>query len=45
VVRALGGIMFLIGALVMVYNLVRTARGDLRVEKSYVAATAAAAAE
>ena len=45
VVRALGGIMFLIGALVMVYNLVRTARGDLRVEKSYAVATAAAAAE
>jgi cytochrome c oxidase cbb3-type subunit 1 len=45
VVRALGGLMFLIGSLVMVYNLVRTARGDLRVEKSYVVATAAAAAE
>jgi cytochrome c oxidase cbb3-type subunit 1 len=45
VVRALGGITFLIGALVMVYNLWRTARGDLRVEKPYVAAVAAAPAE
>ena len=30
VIRALGGVLFLIGALVMVYNLWRTARGDVR---------------
>jgi cytochrome c oxidase cbb3-type subunit 1 len=30
VIRALGGLLFLIGALVMVYNLLRTARGDVR---------------
>jgi cytochrome c oxidase cbb3-type subunit I len=32
VIRALGGILFLIGALLMAYNLWRTARGDLRDE-------------
>jgi cytochrome c oxidase cbb3-type subunit 1 len=32
VIRALGGILFLIGALIMVYNLIRTARGELREE-------------
>jgi len=32
VIRALGGILFLIGALVMVYNLWRTVRGDVRDE-------------
>jgi cytochrome c oxidase cbb3-type subunit 1 len=32
VIRALGGLMFLIGALVMVYNLWRTARGDVATE-------------
>jgi cytochrome c oxidase cbb3-type subunit 1 len=30
VIRALGGVAFLAGALIMVYNLWRTARGDLR---------------
>jgi len=45
-VRAMGGIVFLIGALVMVYNLVRTARGDLREERPYAEPqTAAAPAE
>jgi cytochrome c oxidase cbb3-type subunit 1 len=29
IIRALGGILFLIGALLMVYNLWRTARGDI----------------
>jgi hypothetical protein len=43
VVRAMGGILFLLGALVMVYNLVRTARGDLRAEKPYAAPVAAPA--
>jgi cytochrome c oxidase cbb3-type subunit 1 len=32
VIRMLGGLLFLIGALVMVYNLIRTVRGDRRVE-------------
>ncbi len=32
VIRALGGVLFLIGALIMVYNLWRTARGDVREE-------------
>jgi cytochrome c oxidase cbb3-type subunit I len=41
VIRALGGILFLIGALLMVYNLWRTARGDVAAE---VAATPLATA-
>ena len=32
IIRALGGALFLIGALIMAYNLWRTARGDLRAE-------------
>ena len=32
VIRALGGVLFLIGALIMVYNLWRTARGEVRQE-------------
>ena len=32
VIRAFGGVLFLIGALIMVYNLWRTARGDVRAE-------------
>lgn len=32
VIRALGGLLFLTGALIMVYNLWRTARGDIRAE-------------
>ena len=32
VLRVLGGVMYLAGALIMVYNLVRTIRGDLRGE-------------
>ncbi len=32
IIRALGGGLFLIGALIMAYNLWRTARGDLRAE-------------
>jgi len=34
VIRMLGGLLFLLGALVMVYNLVRTLRGDLRSESA-----------
>ena len=30
--------MFLVGALIMVYNLWRTTKGDVRVEKPYVTA-------
>jgi cytochrome c oxidase cbb3-type subunit I len=33
VIRALGGVLFLIGALIMVYNCWRTAQGDVRVEE------------
>jgi cytochrome c oxidase cbb3-type subunit 1 len=33
VVRAFGGILFLTGALIMAYNLWRTIRGDVRVER------------
>ncbi len=37
VIRAIGGGMFLIGALIMCYNLWRTARGDLRAAEGDVA--------
>ena len=43
VIRAAGGILFLLGSLVMVYNLVRTARGDRRKEAPYGAPEAAPA--
>jgi len=43
-IRALGGVLFLIGSLVMVYNLVRTARGDIRDEKTYADPRAVGAA-
>ena len=33
IIRALGGVMFLLGALVMAYNLYRTARGEKRAER------------
>ena len=42
-IRALGGVMFMLGAVVMAYNLWRTARGDLRVETIAGAPTPAAA--
>jgi cytochrome c oxidase cbb3-type subunit 1 len=45
VIRAFGGLLFLIGALVMVYNLWRTARGEIRAEEPLVRAPAAAPAE
>ncbi|MCP4330131.1 MAG: cytochrome-c oxidase, cbb3-type subunit I [Alphaproteobacteria bacterium] len=46
IIRALGGVLFLLGSLVMVYNLWRTARGDLRDERPYLdPRTVAAAAE
>jgi cytochrome c oxidase cbb3-type subunit 1 len=42
VIRALGGVMFLIGALVMVYNCWRTIRGELRAEEPMARPAAAA---
>ena len=42
-IRALGGILFMLGAVVMAYNLWRTARGDLRVETIAGAPAAAVA--
>jgi cytochrome c oxidase cbb3-type subunit 1 len=41
VIRALGGVLFLAGSLVMVYNLWRTMRGDVRVEERLAAPAAA----
>ena len=38
VIRAMGGVLFVIGALIMVYNLWRTAKGDVRIEKPYATA-------
>ena len=48
VIRAGGGVLFLLGALIMAYNLWRTVRGDIRTEAVFerpVAATAARPAE
>jgi cytochrome c oxidase, cbb3-type, subunit I len=38
VIRAMGGLLFVIGSLIMVYNLWRTAKGDVRIEKPYATA-------
>jgi len=45
IIRALGGALFLIGALIMAYNLWRTARGDIRNEAGASMPAALAAAE
>jgi cytochrome c oxidase cbb3-type subunit 1 len=45
IVRALGGILFLLGALIMTYNLWRTARGDQRPEEQPAAPPQLQAAE
>lgn len=45
IIRAFGGLLFLIGALIMLYNLYKTAKGDLRDEAPMGADTAPAAAE
>jgi cytochrome c oxidase cbb3-type subunit 1 len=45
VVRALGGILFLVGALIMTYNLWRTARGDVSASEPRAAAPVLQAAE
>ena len=42
VIRAFGGLLFLLGALIMIYNLWRTARGDTRAESSFQPTLAAA---
>ena len=44
VIRALGGLLFLIGALIMVYNCWRTIRGDVRAEEPMARAAAGAPA-
>jgi len=44
VIRALGGILYLAGALLMAYNIWRTARGEVREEEPFVAAVPARAA-
>jgi cytochrome c oxidase cbb3-type subunit 1 len=44
-IRAFGGSLFLLGALIMAYNLWRTARGDIRQESRIGATPATAAAE
>jgi cytochrome c oxidase cbb3-type subunit 1 len=41
VLRAIGGLLFLAGSLIMVYNLVRTVRGDTRAEAPVGAPVAA----
>jgi len=41
VMRAIGGALYLLGSLVMAYNVYRTTRGDVRDEKPYLAAPAA----
>jgi cytochrome c oxidase cbb3-type subunit 1 len=43
VIRAFGGVLFLAGALIMVYNLWRTARGEIRTEAPQPVPQAAAA--
>jgi cytochrome c oxidase cbb3-type subunit 1 len=42
VIRAGGGVLFLLGSLIMVYNLWRTARGDIRTEAAFERPIAAA---
>jgi cytochrome c oxidase cbb3-type subunit 1 len=43
VIRAGGGILFLLGALIMVYNLVKTIKGDIRTETAFEQPVGAAA--
>ena len=44
-IRAVGGLLFVIGSLVMVYNIWRTARGETRAEAPMAGTAAAVAAE
>ncbi len=43
-IRALGGLFYLSGALIMAYNVYRTIKGDLRTEKPYISSPVAVAA-
>ncbi|MEI7610098.1 MAG: cbb3-type cytochrome c oxidase subunit I, partial [Rhodospirillaceae bacterium] len=43
-IRALGGLFYLSGALIMAYNVYRTIKGDIRIEKPYVSTPVAVAA-
>ena len=43
IVRGLGGVLFLLGSLIMVYNVWRTVRGDVRIETKLGAVASAAA--
>jgi len=45
VIRACGGVLFVIGALIMAYNMIRTIRGEVRKEQPFEAAPVAAPAE
>ncbi|MBL1235001.1 MAG: cbb3-type cytochrome c oxidase subunit I, partial [Rhodobiaceae bacterium] len=40
IIRAFGGVLFLVGALIMVYNVFRTIRGDVRANEKLVPAPA-----
>jgi cytochrome c oxidase cbb3-type subunit I len=44
VIRAIGGLLYLTGTLIMVYNVWRTIRGDVRSSEPLTAPTAAPAA-
>jgi cytochrome c oxidase cbb3-type subunit 1 len=43
VIRACGGVLFVIGALIMVWNFIKTIQGDVRTEDEFVAPQSAAA--
>ncbi|MBU6473535.1 MAG: cytochrome oxidase, partial [Alphaproteobacteria bacterium] len=43
-IRAIGGVLYLTGALIMFYNLIRTIRGDVRGAEPLAAPAAAVAA-
>ncbi len=43
VIRACGGVLFVLGALIMVWNFIKTIQGDLRTEEEFIAPQSAAA--
>jgi cytochrome c oxidase cbb3-type subunit 1 len=43
VIRACGGLLFVLGALIMVWNFIKTIQGDVRTEDEFVAPQSAAA--
>ncbi|MCA1941048.1 MAG: cytochrome-c oxidase, cbb3-type subunit I [Caenispirillum bisanense] len=45
VIRAVGGLLFVIGGLIMAYNMYRTIKGDVRTEQPYEAPEAVAGAQ